>query len=187
MADRYLLKRIKRNWQTIVIIILSIIFIGILAKNVGEIPYENRHLQSSTLPLQFEYNDKKVMGFIYAAYWVETKPKIDKNLSPEEMEDYLFEKGYIELRNYKDEFIKTLKTYSLEKMKEEWYDDIEYFRKNNIYYIENDPKLENRLKELNPEIELPYKTKKVFFVYLDSGDFAEFMENLDKPNIPVEN
>ena len=176
MADRYLRRKIEQNWQTLLILLLSVIFLSIVIKNISQIPYQNKHKMQSTIPLKFEYNDKTVKGFVYLSYWVETNRNIDKNLSNRELNNYLKKYGYIDLRNHEDELTMVLKDYSLSKIKNNWYNDLEYFKQNDIYYISNDRKLYNKMKELNFDIALAYEIKKSFFVYLDSTNFAEFVE-----------
>lgn len=182
MADRYIRKRLMNNWQTLLIIILAIIFLSIVIKNVSQIPYQNQHEMTTTLPLKFEYQGKTVRGFVYTSYWVETERQLDQKLSKKELNQYLNDHGYIELRPYKKQIINTLKNYSLTEIKENWYDDLEYFRKNDIYYIQDDKAISNELKNLNFDIKLPYEIKKSFFVYLDTTTFAEFVNEQEKNN-----
>ena len=176
MADHYLRKRLKNNWQTLLILILSLIFFSIVIKNISQIPYKNQHEMESTAPVKFEYNGKTVRGFVYISYWVETSPGLDRQLSKRELNNYLYEHGYINLRNYKNELIQVLKSYSLTEIKKDWYDDLEYFKQNDIYYINNDRKIYNKINEFDFDIALPYEIKKSFFVYLDTTSFAKFVE-----------
>ena len=182
MADRYIRKRLMNNWQTLLIIILAIIFLSIVIKNVSQIPYENQHQMTTTLPLKFEYEGKTVRGFVYTSYWVETERQLDQKLSKRELSQYLNDHGYIKLRPYEDQIIKTLKNYSLTEIKENWYDDLEYFKKNNIYYIQDDKAISNKIKEIHFDIKLPYEIKKSFFVYLDTTAFAEFVNEHQNKN-----
>ena len=78
--------------------------------------------------------------------------------------------------------IKTLKSYSLSEIQQNWYDDLEYFRKNDIYYINDDKAISNKIKALNFNIKLPYEIKKSFFVYLDTTSFAEFVNEHQNKN-----
>ena len=182
MADRYIRKRLMNNWQTLLIIILAIIFLSIVIKNVSQIPYENQHQMTTTLPLKFEYEGNTVRGFVYTSYWVETERQLDQKLSKRELSQYLNDHGYIKLRPYEDQIIKTLKNYSLIEIKENWYDDLEYFKKNNIYYIQDDKAISNKIKEIHFDIKLPYEIKKSFFVYLDTTAFAEFVNEHQNKN-----
>jgi len=182
LADRYIRKRLMNNWQTLLIIILTIIFLSIVIKNISQIPYQNQHQMTTTLPIKFEYKNKTVRGFIYTSYWVETERQLDQKLSKQELSQYLNDHGYIKLRPYEEVIIKTLKSYSLSEIKENWYDDLEYFRKNNIYYINDDKAITNKLKTLNFDIKLPYEIKKSFFVYLDTTSFAEFVNEHQNKN-----
>lgn len=176
MSDRYIRKRLMNNWQTLLIIILAIIFFSIVIKNISQIPYQNQHQMTTTLPLKFEYEGKTVRGFIYTSYWVETERQLDKKLTKEELNQYLNKHGYINLRPYENKMIKTLKSYSLTEIQENWYDDLDYFRKNDIYYIQDDTAISDKLRDINFDIKLPYEIKKSFFVYLDTTTFAEFVE-----------
>ena len=182
LSDRYIRKRLMHNWQTLLIIILAIIFLSIVIKNVSQIPYQNQHEMTTTLPLKFEYEGKTVRGFVYTSYWVETERQLDQKLSKQELSQYLNKHGYIDLRPYKKEMIKTLKSYSLSEIKENWYDDLEYFQKNDIYYINNDKAISNKLRKINFDIKLPYEIKKSFFVYLDTTAFAEFVKKQENNN-----
>jgi len=180
LSDKFIRKRLKRNADNLIIIILTIIFLSIVVKNIGQIPYQNKHKMTTTLPVKFEYKDTTVRGFVYTSYWVETKRQLDQKLSKKELNKYLNEHGYINLMPYQDEMIKTLKSYSLSEIQQNWYDDLEYFRKNDIYYINDDKAISNKLKEMNFAIKLPYEIKKSFFVYLDSTTFAKFLEEKEK-------
>ena len=177
MADRYFRKTLKRNWKTLVIIVICIITAGFIIKNIGEMPYENKHMRTSTLTLKFNYNDKDVRGFVYASYWVRTRDETENKMSPDELDDYLHKHGYLNLNDLRGKIISTLKSYSLEEIRQEWYDDYEYFKTRNIYFIENDKKLEKVIESADLNLDLPFELKKVFFVYMDRSSFAEYMEN----------
>lgn len=178
MNDRYLLKVIKQNWKFITVAIVAIVVISFIFKNVGESPYENQHLMNSTIPLEFKYNGVDVHGFVYISYWVKTKPSVEEELNSYELADYLNKHGFIDLEEYRENLIAALKTYSLEEIKDNWYDDYEYFKKRNVYFINNDKKLENLINNTDLSLDLPYDIKKIFFVYLDEKTFAEFAETM---------
>lgn len=74
MADNYFTKVFRKNWKFIIAGIIIIIIIGFVFKNVGEIPYENQHLMSSRLTVDFNHQGTQIRGFLYVSYWVETEP-----------------------------------------------------------------------------------------------------------------
>ena len=182
MADRYFRKILKRNWKTLVIIVICIFAASFIIKNIGEMPYENRHMRTSTLTLNFKYKGKDVRGFVYASYWVRTKDETENKLSPDELDDYLTKNGYLDLSDLQGKIISSLKSYSLEEIREDWYDDYEYFKTRNIYFIENDKKLEKVIENSDLNLDLPFELKKVFFVYMDRSSFAEYMKNRESDN-----
>jgi hypothetical protein len=57
--------------------------------------------------------------------------------------------------------------------------DYEFFKKRNVYFIENDDKLMNTMEEIDVNINLKYQLKKIFFVYLNKEKYNEFVESLD--------
>lgn len=179
MSDRYSLKLIKRNWQGFIIFVIIVIIAWFTLKNIGEIPYENQYLMNSNAPVQFEIKGNEMRGFIYLSYWVEYNPNKTDDMTSYELEDYLIENGYIDIRNYSDQLIEVLKTYNAQEIKENWMDDYEFFKKRNVYFIENDEKLMNKMKELGIDIELDYELKKIFFVYLDQEKYHNFIESLE--------
>ena len=154
MRDRFLLSIIKNNWKAILILILIILVGGYIIKNVGEIPYENQHMMTTTAPVQFEIEDIDMRGFIYLSYWVEADPKITESMTSNELGNYLMKNAHIDLNLYKDELIETLKTYSPEEIKENWMNNYDFFKKRDIYYIENDEKLMEEMETLDVEINL---------------------------------
>lgn len=178
MKDRYLLKIIKNNYKTIFISLIIIIIGGIIIKNIGEIPYEDQHLMESRTPVKFTIEGHDMRGFIYLSYWVKTE-KNTENMSAYEFEDYLHENGYIELNDYSEPLIETLQTYQAEEIKENWMNDYEFFKKRDVYFIENDDKLMGKMKRLDIDINLDYQLKKIFFVYLNQEKYNEFVESLD--------
>lgn len=143
-------------------------------KNVGEIPYENQHLMSTTLPVEFKHGKENVRGFVFVNYWVETDPNIVGNMSSHELSVYLSENGQLYLDPYRDEIIEKLKTYSLKEIRENWYSDWKFFASRDIYFIKNDRHLEKFLKKLDLKLNIPFQYKKVFFVYLDKETFKKF-------------
>ncbi|MGM0411643.1 MAG: hypothetical protein ACQEQF_12890 [Bacillota bacterium] len=177
MADNYLKKRIKNNWQTLLILILAIIFFSIVIKNISQIPYKNQHKMTSTFPLTFEYEGKKVKGYVYLSYWVETDRSVDKNLTTKELDRYLQKHGYIELEKYEDKLISSLKNYSLKEINNHWIDDYDFFKQNDTYHIKNDQKLYNDLNKINFDIGLDYELKKSIFVYLEDSEFGKKLES----------
>ena len=182
MGDRYLRKIIRRNWKTLVILIVILIITGFTVKNIGEIPYEDRYMLNSTYPLEFEHQGKTIRGFIYADYWVTVEQEEIEGMSEVEIDDYLFDHGYINLGNKKDKIIAKLKTYSMDKIKENWYNDVDFILKNNPYFISNDPELEKSLKKLEFNVDIQPMFKKVVFVYMQRGEFGEYMERLKENN-----
>ncbi len=179
MRDRFLLSIIKNNWKAILILILIILVGGYLIKNIGEIPYENQHMMSTNAPVEFKIEDINMRGFIYLSYWVEADPNITEGMTSNELGDYLMENADIDLNLYKDELVETLKTYSPEEIKENWMNNYDFFKKRDIYYIDNDEKLMEKMKTINVDINLKHQYKKIFFVYLDKEEFNEFIESLD--------
>ena len=179
MRDRFLLSIIKNNWKAILILILIILVGGYLIKNIGEIPYENQHMMSSNAPVEFKIEDINMRGFIYLSYWVEADSNITEGMTSNELGDYLMENANIDLNLYKDELVETLKTYSPEEIKENWMNNYDFFKKRDIYYIDNDEKLMEKMKTINVDINLKHQYKKIFFVYLDKEEFNEFIESLD--------
>jgi hypothetical protein len=182
MADRYLRKIIKRNWKTLVILILILIVTSFVVKNVSEIPYENRYMLNTTYPLEFELDGKDVRGFIYIEYWLKTKEGELDGMTENEIDNYLYEHGYIDLSKKEDQIISTLKTYSIEKIKENWSNDVEYILKNNSYFVSNDPILQKMIQEEDMNIDLSYEVKKALFVYMKKGEFGQHIEKIKKGN-----
>lgn len=178
MSDKYSLKLIKRNWKGFIIFLIIVIIAWFTLKNIGEIPYENQYLMNSNTPVQFEIKGNEMRGFIYLSYWVEYDSKNKDDMTGYELENYLNENGYINIKNYRDQLIEVLKTYNAQEIKENWMDDYEFFKKRNVYFIENDEKLMNKMKELDIDIKLDYELKKIFFVYLNEDKYNEFIESL---------
>ncbi len=179
MRDRYLFSIIKNNWKAILILILIIVVGGYLIKNIGEIPYENQHMMTTTAPVEFEIEDVNMRGFIYLSYWVEGEPKKTQNMTSNELGDYLMENAHIDLNLYKDELVQTLKTYGPKEIKENWMNNYDFFKKRDIYYIDNDEKLMDEMKTIDVDINLKHQFKKIFFVYLDKEEYNEFIESLN--------
>jgi len=179
MRSSYIGTIIKRNWKPLLILVLIFIVGGYFLKNLGEIPYENQHLMNSSTPVKFKINGNEIRGFLYLSYWVETDPKEVKGFSTYELDDYISEHGYIDLQIYQEELIQTLKSYNTEQIKENWMDDYEFFKKKNVYYIDNDKKLMNTLKKFNLDVDLDYQLKKIFFVYLNIEKYNNFIESLN--------
>ena len=178
LRDRYVWSILKNNWKTLFVALLIIIFGGLILKNIGEIPYENQHLMNNSTPVKFEIGGNEMRGFIYLSYWVESEVDTEK-MTSSELGNYLQKNGYIELDDYSDELIKTLQTYNPAEIKEHWMNDYEFFKKRNVYFIENDEKLMEKMRELDPKIKLNYQLKKMFFVYLDKEKYNEFVESLE--------
>ncbi|HKL13607.1 MAG TPA: hypothetical protein VJ907_08385 [Halanaerobiales bacterium] len=178
MRDRFIWTIIRNNWKTLVIALLIIIIGGIIIKNIGEIPYEDQHLMNSTTPIKFNIEGNEMRGFIYLTYWVKAEKNTD-NMTSHELGNYLQENGYIELDNHREELIETLKTYDADEIKENWMNDYEFFKKRNVYFIENDDKLMDKMEEIDVNINLKYQLKKIFFVYLDKEKYNEFIESLE--------
>ncbi|HMA59368.1 MAG TPA: hypothetical protein VKN64_03665 [Halanaerobiales bacterium] len=178
MRDRFVWTIIKNNWRTLLISLLIIIIGGIIIKNVGEIPYEDQHLMNSTTPIQFNIDGNEMRGFIYLSYWVEAE-KNTENMTSYELGEFLQKNGYIELDNYKESLIETLKTYEAEDIKENWMNDYEFFKKRNVYFIEDDEKLMDKMEEIDVNINLKYQLKKIFFVYLDQEKYNEFVDSIE--------
>ncbi len=178
LRDRFVWTIIKNNWRTLLISLLIIIIGGIIIKNVGEIPYEDQHLMNSTTPIQFNIDGNEMRGFIYLSYWVEAE-KNTENMTSYELGEYLQKNGYIELDNYKESLIETLKTYEAEDIKENWMNDYEFFKKRNVYFIEDDEKLMDKMEEIDVNINLKYQLKKIFFVYLDQEKYNEFVDSIE--------
>src|SRR6056297_1701141 len=65
------------------------------------------------------------------------------------------------------------------EIKENWMDDYEFFKKKNVYYIDNDKKLMNTLKKFNLDVDLDYQLKKIFFVYLNIEKYNNFIESVN--------
>ncbi|MCF8008190.1 MAG: hypothetical protein K9K32_00365 [Halanaerobiales bacterium] len=179
MSDRYLSNIIKKNFKIILIFILVILLIGFVIKNIGEIPYEDQHLMNTTTPVQFEIKGNEIRGFIYLSYWVQADSNKTNQMNSTEFGNFLLENGYIDLRKYKDSLITTLKTYNPDQIKESWMNDYQFFKKRNVYFIDNDNKLMNTMKKQEIDINLNYHLKKIFFVYLDKEKYNEFIKSLE--------
>jgi hypothetical protein len=67
----------------------------------------------------------------------------------------------------------------VEEIKENWINNYDFFKKRDIYYIDNDEKLMGIMKTIDVEINLKPQFKKIFFVYLDKEEYNEFIESLD--------
>jgi hypothetical protein len=178
MRDRFIWTIIRNNWKTLLIALLIIIIGGIIIKNVGEIPYEDQHLMNSTTPIQFNIDGNEMRGFIYLSYWVKADRNTD-NMTSQELGNYLMENGYIELDNHQQPLIESLQTYQAAEIQDNWMNDYEFFKKRNVYFIENDDKLMNTMEEIDVNINLKYQLKKIFFVYLNKEKYNEFVESLD--------
>ncbi|MCF8000971.1 MAG: hypothetical protein K9K76_03835 [Halanaerobiales bacterium] len=179
MRDRFVWTIIKNNWKTLLILILILVIGGFIIKNVGEIPYENQHLMTSTHPIQFKINNNEMRGFIYLSYWVQADPKITEGMTSNELGNYLMENGHIELANYEDEIIDVLQNYDPKEIKENWMNNYDFFKQRDIYFIDGDKKLLEAMKNQDIDINLKYQLKKMFFVYLDQEKYNEFIESLD--------
>ncbi|MFW5787592.1 MAG: hypothetical protein ACOCV3_04940 [Halanaerobiales bacterium] len=175
MSKGYFRLIIKRNLKAIILLIFIIIIASIIINKIGTMSYENRHLMESNIPVEFSYEGKDVQGFIYLSYWVHVDNETEKSLSKQELNDYLLENGYIDLKHYREPLIKSLKDQPLANIKENWKNDYEFFKKNDIYFIENDPDLMEKIKEEEVNINLPYELKKIFFVYLEDSEFSSFI------------
>ncbi|MDZ7673364.1 MAG: hypothetical protein U5K53_11135 [Halanaerobiales bacterium] len=179
MRDRYLFSIIKNNWKALLILILIILVGGYLIKNIGEIPYENQHMMTTTTPVEFQIEDINMRGSIYLSYWVEGDPKKTESMTSNELGDYLMKNAHIDLNLYKDELVETLKTYNPEEIKENWVNNYDFFKKRDVYYIDNDEKLMEKMKTIDVDINLKHQYKKIFFVYLDKEEYNEFIKSLD--------
>lgn len=178
MADNYFTKVFRKNWKFIIAGIIIIIIIGFVFKNVGEMPYENQHLMSSRLTVDFNHQGTQIRGFLYVSYWVETEPEVTA-LPTSQLRDYLYKHGRLDLDHLREKLIAELKTYSLEEIMNQWYSDYQYFKSRDIYFIKNDSRLEKFLKRQNLKLDLPFQIKKVFFVYLDEETFSDYKKNVD--------
>ncbi|ACL70489.1 hypothetical protein [Halothermothrix orenii] len=167
MGDRYLIRIIKQNWKFIVVMMIVIIIGGIIIKNVAEIPYENKHKMETRLPVEFEYNNQTIKGFIYVVYWVETDPEVVGDMVVNELERYLVKNGSINLNPLKNQFIRTLKSYSIKEIKNKCYSERQFFELRDDYYMDNDPVLKKIVTGNRFSIPFKYEIKKVFFVYLE--------------------
>ena len=178
MRDNYIWSIIKNNWKGLLILLLVIIVGWFTLKNIGEIPYENQHLMNNSTPVKFQIDGNEMRGFIYLSYWVESE-RNTKNMTTTELGNYLQENGYIELNDYSKQLVEALKTYSAEEIKANWMNDYESFKKRNVYFIENDDKLMEKMQEIDPDIKLNYQLKKIFFVYLDQEKYNDFIKSLE--------
>lgn len=179
MSDRYISNIIRNNFKNILIFILVILLAGFVIKNIGEIPYEDQHLMNTTTPVQFEIKGNEMRGFIYLSYWVQADSKKTNKMSSTELGNFLLDNGDIDLTKHKDRLINTLKTYNPDQIKESWMNDYQFFKKRNVYFIDNDNKLMDTMKEQDIGINLEYQLKKIFFVYLDLEKYNEFINSLE--------
>lgn len=166
MADTYVRKIIKRNWKGILIFAISVLVLGFIVKNVGEIPYENRYQRETTHPIQFHKDDERLRGFVNVVYWVKTPSGKFNDMTEEEVEDYLDDHANLELKKYEDKIIASLKNYTDKEIEEYWYDETSYFLRNNPYFTDTDPKMKELLGEFNLNDEFKYEIKRTYFVYL---------------------
>lgn len=179
MKDRFVWNFFRKNWKSLLIFILLLLVVSLIVKNVGEIPYEDQYLMESTTPVQFTIQGNEMRGFVYLSYWVEGEPKKTEGMTTTELGNYLLENGQIDLRDFREPLVEVLQTYNAQEIRENWMDDYEFFKKRNVYFIENDEKLLDRFKELDVEINLRHQYKKMFFVYLNQEKYKEFIESLE--------
>ncbi len=148
------------------ILLLSFIIIFNIIARISRLPYQDKHLLEQYLSfIEVSIEDKAIKGSLYVAYWIKISSEETNNMSREEIERYVAEKGKIDLEKVREEVEEVLSNYTLEDLKNRCYTDKELFSSHS-HWLNNDERLQEILVN-RISLDYPLEFKKVFFVYMN--------------------